>query len=105
MSIKTISALVAAAAFSTGAFAQTAYPSQPTDNTYRAQPTQQYYQGQSDGTYSGSAGTQSYSNSSDPSWTPQNGAYIEHTYQDSVGTANPYARDMKDGPMGTSPGS
>ncbi|MFL9925105.1 hypothetical protein PQR62_12585 [Herbaspirillum lusitanum] len=101
MSIKMISALVAAAAFSTGAFAQSTYtPTQSSD--YSSQPSQSY-QGQSDSGYSSATGAPAYT--ADPAWMPQNGAYVDHDYQEVRGQPNSYARDMADGPMGTSPGS
>ena len=101
MSKKIISvALLAAAALSTGAYAQSyqgGYDS--------SAPQQQYQDSSSTAQYYDYQGNQSSSPSSS-NYQDQNGQYIDHTGRDTgTNKANPYARDLKDGPMGTSPGA
>ncbi|MBP0597697.1 hypothetical protein J8I26_06260 [Herbaspirillum sp. LeCh32-8] len=102
MSKKIITAaLLAGAAFATGAYAQSydqgGYGA-------RSAPQQQY-----DST---SSQTQYYNYQGEPTTSPsysqeqgQNGQYVDHSNSEMRGRPNNYARDMKDGPMGTSPGS
>jgi len=99
MSKKIISvALLAAAALSTGAYAQSSY-----QGGYDSSAPQQYQDSSTSAQYYDYQGNQS----SSPSYSQQqNGQYIDHTGRDTgPNKANPYARDMKDGPMGTSPGA
>jgi len=100
MSKKIISvALLAAAAFSTGAYAQSSYQGGYDSSA----PQQQYQDSSTSAQYYDYQGNES---SSPTSYQPQNGQYIDHTGRDTgPNKANPTARDMKDGPMGTSPGA
>src|SRR4051812_39264325 len=100
MSKKIISvALLAAAALSTGAYAQSYQGGYDSSS-----PQQQQYQDSSTSAqYYDYQGNES---SSPSNYQQQNGQYIDHTGRDSgPNKANPYARDIKDGPMGTSPGA
>ncbi|MCA1324788.1 hypothetical protein [Herbaspirillum sp. alder98] len=98
MSKKIISvALLAAAAFSTGAYAQSYQGGNDSSSP------QQYQDSSSTAQYYDYQGNQS---SSPSNYQEQNGQYIDHTGRDTGSNkANPYAREMKDGPMGTSPGA
>lgn len=101
MSKKIISAaLLAAAAFSTGAYAQ----SYSQDGSgYQSQPQQQYDSGTSQ--YYNYQGDQTSSPSSYQE-QGQNGQYVDHSASEMRSNQpNNYARDIKDGPMGTSPGA
>lgn len=101
MTRKIISAaLLATAAFAGGAYAQSydqgggSYQSTPTQQ-YDSQAPQYYnYQGDQASSPSYSQGEQGY-----------NGQYVDHRGYEMHNRPNDYARDMKDGPMGTSPGS
>ncbi|NUT62034.1 hypothetical protein [Herbaspirillum sp. C9C3] len=95
-------AVLAAATFATGAYAQSydqdgssmqASPQQQYDSTSSQS---QYYNYQGDQTSSPAAMQES----------GQNGQYIERkSYEVPNGRPNNYARELKDGPMGTSPGA
>lgn len=95
-------ALLAAAAFGTGAYAQSndqggsygTYQQQP-QQSYDSQAPQYYdYQGQQTTSPTYYQGEQGY-----------NGQYEDHRGYEMRNRPNDYARDLKDGPMGTSPGS
>ncbi|KAF1047028.1 MAG: hypothetical protein GAK35_00825 [Herbaspirillum frisingense] len=101
MSKKIISAaLLAAAAFSTGAYAQSYTQN---GSGYQTTPQQQY----------DSSAPQYYNYQGDQTSAPssyqsegRNGEYVDHKGSEMpAGQPNNYARDLKDGPMGTSPGA
>lgn len=102
MSKKIITAaLLAGAAFATGAYAQSY--DQGGYGT-RSTPQQQYDSSTSQSQYYNYQGERTTS----PSYSQeqgQNGQYVDHTPAEMGNRPNNYARDMKDGPMGTSPGS
>ncbi|NUU01962.1 hypothetical protein [Herbaspirillum robiniae] len=93
-------ALLAAAAFGSAAYAQSydqgGYGYQTTPQQQYDSSAPQYYNYQGDQTTS-----PAYSQDQG-----QNGQYVDHSSTEMrAGQPNNYARDMKDGPMGTSPGS
>lgn len=99
--------ILSAAILATAALAGSAYAqSYGQDGGNMQTPTQQYD--------SGSTQTQYYNTQGEPTSSPaasyqesgQNGQYVDHKgYEMPNGRPNNYARELKDGPMGTSPGA
>ncbi len=86
-------AILASAAFATGAYAQSYDQG---GSGMQAPPQQHYYNYQGEQT-SSPAGYQE---------SGQNGQYVDHKgYEMPNGRPNNTARELKDGPMGTSPGA
>lgn len=98
-------AVLAAATFAGGAYAQSydqggsslqGNPQQQYDSTSPAASPSQYYNYQGEQTTSPAALQES----------GQNGQYVDHkSYEMPNGRPNNYARELKDGPLGTSPGA
>jgi hypothetical protein len=103
MSRKIISAaLLAAAAFGSGAYAQSYNQG---SYGYQSPPQQQYDSGSATPQYYNYQGDQTTSPASYSQTQGANGQYVDHAGFEMHGRPNNYARDLKDGPMGTSPGA
>ena len=101
MSKKIISIALLAAASGTSAYAQTNSQDSNGYSGYQSAPQQQY--DSSAPQYYNYQGEQT---SSPSSYQDQNGQYIDHSASEMRGNQpNNFARDLKDGPMGTSPGA
>lgn len=101
MSTKIITAaLLASAALGTAAYAQSY------DQGGATYPTQQQYDSSAQTQYYNYQGEQTTSPSYSQEQQGYNGQYVDHhAYEMRSNQPNVYARDAKDGPLGTSPGS
>ena len=95
-------AILATAAFATGAYAQSYDQG---NSGMQSAPQQQYDSSPSQSQYYNYQGEQTGSPASYQE-SGQNGRYVDHKgYEMPNGRPNNYARELKDGPMGTSPGA